>query len=140
MSKLADIKALESVLVQKETDYEQLLVMSHDANSSKEAAKVELDAVYDAGDIDVTVNGKPYAEVFGQEAEFVADEKGKNDESLGSALILRDLALADAGEPRRIVQDELERRRGPGCLGYGWHLPKKGGELRVLQRARQRRA
>jgi len=28
--------------VQKETDYEQLLVMSHDANSSKEAAKVEL--------------------------------------------------------------------------------------------------
>uniref|UniRef100_A0A7S2N7U8 ODAD1 central coiled coil region domain-containing protein n=1 Tax=Haptolina brevifila TaxID=156173 RepID=A0A7S2N7U8_9EUKA len=38
----ADIKALESVLVQKETDYEQLLVMSHDANSSKEAAKVEL--------------------------------------------------------------------------------------------------
>ena len=50
------------------------------------------------------------------------------------------LALADAGEPRRIVQDELERRRGPGCLGYGWHLPKKGGELRVLQRARQRRA
>jgi len=38
----ADIKAIESVLVQKETDYEQLLVMSHDANSSKEAAKVEL--------------------------------------------------------------------------------------------------
>ena len=52
--------------------------------------KVELDAVYEAGDIDVTVNGKPYAEIFGQEAEFVTDEKGKNDESLGSALILRE--------------------------------------------------
>ena len=38
----ADVKSLESVLGQKEGDYEQLLVMSHDANSSKEAAKVEL--------------------------------------------------------------------------------------------------
>lgn len=38
----ADIKQLETVLSQKEQDYEQLLVMSHDANSSKEAAKVEL--------------------------------------------------------------------------------------------------
>ena len=38
----AEIKSLEGVLVQKETDYEQLLVMSHDANASKEAAKVEL--------------------------------------------------------------------------------------------------
>jgi len=38
----ADVKQLETVLVQKEADYEQLLVMSHDANSSKESAKVEL--------------------------------------------------------------------------------------------------
>ena len=38
----AEIKSLEGLLGQKETDYEQLLVMSHDANSSKEAAKVEL--------------------------------------------------------------------------------------------------
>ena len=38
----ADVKQLESLLGQKESDYEQLLVMSHDANSSKEAAKVEL--------------------------------------------------------------------------------------------------
>jgi hypothetical protein len=38
----AEIKQLETLLRQKETDYEQLLVMSHDANASKEAAKVEL--------------------------------------------------------------------------------------------------
>ena len=35
-------KQLEGLLGQKESDYEQLLVMSHDANASKEAAKVEL--------------------------------------------------------------------------------------------------
>jgi len=38
----ADVKQLEALLQQKEADYEQLLVMSHDANESKEAAKVEL--------------------------------------------------------------------------------------------------
>lgn len=38
----AEIKQLETLLRTKEHDYEQLLVMSHDANSSKEAAKVEL--------------------------------------------------------------------------------------------------
>jgi hypothetical protein len=38
----AEIKQLDGLLAQKETDYEQLLVMSHDANASKEAAKQEL--------------------------------------------------------------------------------------------------
>lgn len=38
----AEVKHLETLLGGKETDYEQLLVMSHDANSSKESAKVEL--------------------------------------------------------------------------------------------------
>ncbi|KOO27627.1 neurofilament triplet l [Chrysochromulina tobinii] len=38
----AEVKQLETVLAQKEQDYEQLLVMSHDANSSKESAKAEL--------------------------------------------------------------------------------------------------
>ncbi|MCQ2003654.1 alkaline phosphatase [Rhizobium sp. NRK18] len=60
--------------------------------------KVELDKVYGEGDVAVTVNGKPYAEVFGKPAEFVAEEKGKDDAVLGSALILRDLALASAGD------------------------------------------
>ncbi len=60
--------------------------------------KVELDAVHGAGDVSVMVNGKPYAEVFGKPAEFVAEEKGKDDKVLGSALILRDLALAEPGD------------------------------------------
>ncbi|NGM44857.1 alkaline phosphatase [Rhodobacter sp. SGA-6-6] len=59
--------------------------------------KVELDAVHAEADIAVTVNGKPYAEVFGKPAEFVAEEKGEDDTVLGSALILRDLALAEPG-------------------------------------------
>ncbi len=38
----ADVKQLEALLLQKENDYEQLLVMSHDANASKDSAKIEL--------------------------------------------------------------------------------------------------
>ncbi|MGR6468855.1 alkaline phosphatase [Rhizobium sp. PAMB 3182] len=60
--------------------------------------KVELDKVYGEGDVAVTVNGKPYADVFGKPAEFVAEENGTDDAVLGSALILRDLALASAGD------------------------------------------
>ncbi|WP_028710294.1 alkaline phosphatase [Paracoccus pantotrophus] len=59
--------------------------------------KIELDEVHPEGDVAVTVNGKPYAEVFGKPAEFVAEEKGDDDAALGSALILRDLALAEPG-------------------------------------------
>lgn len=60
--------------------------------------KIELDKVHAEGDIAVTVNGKPYAEVFGKPADFVAEEKGKDDAVLGSALILRDLVLAAPGD------------------------------------------
>ncbi|WGR62313.1 alkaline phosphatase (plasmid) [Paracoccus ferrooxidans] len=60
--------------------------------------KIELDEVHPEGDLAVTVNGKPYAEVFGKPAEFVAEEKGEDDAALGSALILRDLALAEPGQ------------------------------------------
>lgn len=59
--------------------------------------KVELDAVHGEADIAVTVNGKPYAEVFGQSAEFVAEETDADGTALGSALILRDLSLAEPG-------------------------------------------
>jgi len=38
----AELKSLEATLAQKETEYEQLLLMSHDANRSKEVAKAEL--------------------------------------------------------------------------------------------------
>jgi len=59
--------------------------------------KIELDGTVAEGDIAVTVNGKPYAEVFGKPAEFVAEEKGEDDAVMGSSLILRDLALAEPG-------------------------------------------
>ncbi|WP_420343538.1 alkaline phosphatase [Paenirhodobacter sp.] len=59
--------------------------------------KVELSGVHAEGDVSVTINGKPYAEVFGKPAQFVAEEKGKEDKVLGSALILRDVALAAPG-------------------------------------------
>ena len=83
---------------------------------SKVDFKVELDAVYSPEAVTVRVNGKPYEEVFGNAAEFVEDEKGKDGVSLGSALILRDLALAVpgkyavdvvAGEERKSVQWEV---------------------------------
>lgn len=59
--------------------------------------KVELDAAHGESDITVTVNGKPYAELFGKPAEFVAEEKDADGVTLGSALILRDLSLAEPG-------------------------------------------
>jgi alkaline phosphatase len=60
--------------------------------------KVELKGVLKAEDVKVTVNGEDYKAVFGTAAEFVADEKGKDDKGLGSALILRGLKLAKAGD------------------------------------------
>jgi len=60
--------------------------------------KVELDAVHGEADVAVLVNGKPYAEVFSKPAEFVAEEKDGEGKVLGSALILRDLALAEPGQ------------------------------------------
>ncbi|RFZ87390.1 alkaline phosphatase [Shinella sp. WSJ-2] len=60
--------------------------------------KVEFDAVVKPEDVKVTVNGQDYEAVFGRKAEFVAEEKGEEDKVLGSALILRDLTIAAAGE------------------------------------------
>lgn len=60
--------------------------------------KVEFDAVVKPEDVRVTVNGQDYEAVFGRKAEFVAEEKGEEDKVLGSALILRDLTIAAAGE------------------------------------------
>ncbi len=59
--------------------------------------KVELNSVVKPEDVTVTVNGQDYKAVFGSEAEFIADEKGKEDKSLGSALVLRDLKLPAPG-------------------------------------------
>ncbi|GAA5543072.1 MULTISPECIES: alkaline phosphatase [Brucella/Ochrobactrum group] len=59
--------------------------------------KVELDKVVKPEEVKVTVNGKDYETVFGAKAEFVAEEKGSEDKVLGSALILRDLKIAEPG-------------------------------------------
>ncbi len=59
--------------------------------------KVELKNVVKQDDVKITVNGQDYKAVFGSEAQFVADEKGKEDKSLGSAVILRDLKIAKPG-------------------------------------------
>ncbi|MFT4191868.1 MAG: alkaline phosphatase [Comamonas sp.] len=72
--------------------------------------KAEFDGVVAPGDVKVTVNGRPYQEVFGREARFVAEEKGKDGQVLGSALILRDLALPTAGDYKVEVQAGAQRK------------------------------
>ncbi|GEO83522.1 MULTISPECIES: alkaline phosphatase [Alphaproteobacteria] len=57
--------------------------------------KVELETVVKPEDVKITVNGQDYKSVLGAEAEFVAEEKGKEDKVLGSALILRGVSLAE---------------------------------------------
>lgn len=59
--------------------------------------KVEFSKVVKPEDIKVTVNGEAYDAVFGKKADFVAEEKGKEDKVLGSALILRGVTLSKAG-------------------------------------------
>ncbi|MEZ2128120.1 MULTISPECIES: alkaline phosphatase [unclassified Sinorhizobium] len=59
--------------------------------------KVEFSKVVKPEDVKVTVNGEAYDAVFGKKADFIAEEKGKEDKILGSALILRDLTIAKAG-------------------------------------------
>jgi len=56
--------------------------------------KVEFEGRYKPGDVRLQINGKEYSTVFGRKAEFVASEKGKNNENLGSALILRAAVLS----------------------------------------------
>ncbi len=60
--------------------------------------KVEFAETVKPEDVKVTVNGQDYKAVFGAEAEFVESEKGKEDKTLGSALILRKLVLAKPGD------------------------------------------
>ena len=55
--------------------------------------KVEFAGLADPSKIAITVNGKDYAQVFGKAATFIEREAGKDQ----SALLLRDVSLADAG-------------------------------------------
>lgn len=59
--------------------------------------KVEFASVVKPEDIKITVNGQDYKAALGKEAEFVAEEKNK-DKVLGSAVILRGVTLANAGD------------------------------------------
>ena len=68
--------------------------------------KVEFAGLADASKISITLNGKDYAQVFGKAATFVEREAGKDQ----SALLLRDVSLADAGVYNIRVTDGAETR------------------------------
>lgn len=59
--------------------------------------KVEFDKVVKPEDVKITVNGQDYKATLGGQVEFVAEEKNK-DKVLGSAVILRGVTLANAGD------------------------------------------
>ncbi|MDH7803392.1 MULTISPECIES: alkaline phosphatase [unclassified Rhizobium] len=59
--------------------------------------KVEFASVIKPEDVKITVNGQDYKAALGKDAEFVAEEKNK-DKVLGSAVILRGVTLANAGD------------------------------------------
>lgn len=55
--------------------------------------KVEFDGVVAAGDVSVTINGKPAAEVLGKDVSFVEKEEGVE----ASAVRLNDVVIAEPG-------------------------------------------
>jgi alkaline phosphatase len=59
--------------------------------------KVEFKSVVKPEDVKITVNGQDYKTILGKEAEFVAEEKGKEEKVLGSAMIARGLILPTEG-------------------------------------------
>jgi alkaline phosphatase len=59
--------------------------------------KVEFASVVKPEDVKITVNGQDYKAALGKDVEFVAEEKNK-DKVLGSAVILRGVTLASAGD------------------------------------------
>ena len=59
--------------------------------------KAEFSTVVKSEDVKITVNGQDYKTVFGKDVQFVAEEKNK-DKILGSAVILRGLTIANAGD------------------------------------------
>jgi len=59
--------------------------------------KVELEGVVKPEDVKVTINGQDAKSVLGADYQFVADEKGKDEKSLGSAVIIRAAKIASAG-------------------------------------------
>ena len=68
--------------------------------------KVEFAGLADSTKVSVTLNGKDHAELFGKAATFVEREDGKDQ----SALILRDVSLAQPGVYRLRVSDGANSR------------------------------
>ncbi|MHC6154176.1 alkaline phosphatase [Bradyrhizobium elkanii] len=68
--------------------------------------KVELPGVVDQAKLKVTLNGADYAAVFGQGGTFTAREAGQEQ----SALLLRDVSLAKAGQVAVEVSDGTQSR------------------------------
>ncbi|WP_416407877.1 alkaline phosphatase [Agrobacterium rosae] len=60
--------------------------------------KVEFKNVVKPEDVKITVNGQDYKTIFGSDVTFTAEEKGKEDKVLGSAVTLRGLKIAKAGD------------------------------------------
>ncbi|MCA2372984.1 alkaline phosphatase [Agrobacterium genomosp. 3 str. CIP 111-78] len=71
--------------------------------------KAEFDAVVKPEDVKITVNDQDYKAVLGKDVEFVAEEKNK-DKVLGSAVILRGITLANAGDYKVEVSAGSETR------------------------------
>ena len=68
--------------------------------------KVEFAGLADPTKVSVTVNGKDHAELFGKSATFIEREDGKDQ----SALVLRDVSLAQPGVYRLRVSDGANSR------------------------------
>ncbi|POO56992.1 alkaline phosphatase [Agrobacterium rosae] len=60
--------------------------------------KVEFKNVVKPEDVKITVNGQDYKAIFGSDVTFTAEEKGREDKVLGSAVTLRGLKIAKAGD------------------------------------------
>ncbi|MDP9838440.1 alkaline phosphatase [Neorhizobium huautlense] len=71
--------------------------------------KVEFDAVVKPEDVKITVNGQDYKAALGGQVEFIAEEKNK-DKVLGSAVILRGVTIANAGDYKVEVSAGSETR------------------------------
>lgn len=59
--------------------------------------KVELEGLVKPEDVKVTINGQDAKSALGADYEFVTDEKGKEDKSLGSAVLLRAARIMTPG-------------------------------------------
>ena len=77
--------------------------------------KVEFSSVVKPEDVKITVNGQDYKSVFGKDVEFVAEEKNK-EKVLGSAVVLRALTIANAGDYK------VEVSAGPETKSVTWNV------------------